>query len=143
MTETDPFNLERFVRAQTNTYRQALAELDAGHKSTHWMWFIFPQLRGLGQSSMAQQYGISSLDEARAYLAHPLLGGRLKECAKAILTHRDKSAREILGSPDDMKLRSCATLFSRAGKAPGIYKEILDAFYSGEPDQRTLDLLGA
>jgi uncharacterized protein (DUF1810 family) len=130
MTETDPFNLERFVRAQTNTYRQALAELDAGHKSTHWMWFIFPQLRGLGQSSMAQQYGISSLDEARA-------------CAKAILTHRDKSAREILGSPDDMKLRSCATLFSRAGKAPGIYKEILDAFYSGEPDQRTLDLLGA
>src|SRR6187401_935311 len=109
--ETETFDLDRFVEAQSSSYPQALVELRAGRKRTHWMWYVFPQMRGLGRSAMSDRYGISSLAEARAYLAHPVLGERLLECAGAVLQHRDQSAMAIFGSPDDLKLRSSATLF--------------------------------
>lgn len=117
-----------------------LAELRAGRKRTHWMWFVFPQLRGLGSSAMAQHYGIASLDEARAYLAHPVLGPRLRECCALMLQVHGKSALEILGSPDDLKLRSCATLFSRAAPQEAVFRDVLERFYGGEPDPRTVAL---
>ncbi|MFT3788813.1 MAG: DUF1810 domain-containing protein [Tepidisphaeraceae bacterium] len=109
----DPHDLHRFVEAQEDVYPYALAELKAGRKQTHWMWFIFPQMGGLGHSSMAHRYAIRSLEQAKAYLAHPLLGARLIECAEAVLAVQGKSAREIMGSPDDLKLRSSATLFAK------------------------------
>ena len=138
---TDPHSLQRFVDAQSDDYESALAELRAGQKRTHWMWYIFPQLEGLGASSMARRYAIKDLDEARAYLQHPVLGPRLRECAGAMLEHRDRSARAILGSPDDLKLRSCATLFARASAEP-VFQEILVNFYDGVTDDRTERLLG-
>jgi uncharacterized protein (DUF1810 family) len=133
-------DLDRFVSAQDGVYPAALAELVAGRKRTHWMWFVFPQLRGLGASPTAQHYAIADLDEARAYLAHPVLGPRLRECATALLDVDGKSATDILGYPDDLKLRSSMTLFAHAAADPALFEAVLDRFYDG-PDQRTLDLL--
>jgi len=116
MQDTDPFHLERFVAAQAPVFAAALAELRGGRKRSHWMWFVFPQLRGLGRSSMAEFYGIVSLAEARAYVAHPVLGPRLTLCAEAVLAIEGRSLREIFGSPDDVKFCSSMTLFSRAGR---------------------------
>ncbi|RYC10301.1 DUF1810 domain-containing protein [Ciceribacter ferrooxidans] len=140
--ESDGFDLERFVEAQAPVYSDVLRELRDGRKRTHWMWFIFPQLSGLGHSPMAQYYGIASLDEARAYLAHPLLGPRLTECVEAVLTHPERSANAIFGIPDDAKFRSCLTLFLAAGAAEHPFGAALPHFY-GSPDPRTLSLLGA
>ena len=134
-------SLNRFLAAQQDTYSSALAELRAGWKLSHWMWFVFPQLAGLGHSSTARFYAIQDLDEATAYLAHPVLGPRLVECCEAMLLHATRSARDILGSPDDLKLRSCVTLFAKIQPAHPVFQRILDAFYSGRPDSRTLGLL--
>lgn len=138
--QSDDFDLERFVEAQAPVYSGVLRELRDGRKRTHWMWFVFPQLSGLGHSPMAQYYGIASLGEARAYLAHPLLGPRLAECVEAVLTHPGRSANAIFGSPDDAKFRSCLTLFLDAGAAEHPFGEALRHFY-GDPDPRTLSLL--
>jgi uncharacterized protein (DUF1810 family) len=134
-------SLDRFVSAQAGVYEEALAELTAGRKRTHWMWFVFPQLAGLGSSATAQQYAIASLDEARAYLAHPVLGPRLRECARTLLDVEGRSAQEILGSPDDLKLRSSMTLFARAAADQDLFAAVLDRYYPG-PDAKTLDLIG-
>ncbi len=132
--------LERFVEAQAGVYETALAELIAGEKRGHWMWFVFPQLAGLGLSAMAQHYAIGSLAEARDYLAHPLLGARLRECTAAMLGHPDRSAEAVLGSVDALKFRSSMTLFD-AAEPDGAFARALDAFYDGERDLRTLALL--
>jgi uncharacterized protein (DUF1810 family) len=139
----EPYNLERFLDAQNGVYEQALAELCAGSKQSHWMWFIFPQLRGLGLSSTAQFYGIVSLGEARAYLNHPILGARLHECLTAILPWADRlSAEQILGLIDALKLRSSLTLFDEV--EPGqLFAAGLAAFFGGQHDERTLALLNA
>jgi uncharacterized protein (DUF1810 family) len=136
----DPHDLARFVAAQEPVYEQVRTELAAGRKTSHWMWFVFPQAAGLGSSAMAQRYAIGSLEEARAYLAHPVLGARLGECAGLMMRHAGRSAHDILGSPDDMKLHACATLFDRAGGNG--FAEILDRFYAGRPHEATLRLLG-
>ncbi|QDV44045.1 hypothetical protein Enr13x_39060 [Stieleria neptunia] len=138
----DPFDLARFVSAQRDCYEQALSEIECGQKRTHWMWFVFPQLRGLGFSSTARLYGISGIDEARAYLAHPVLGTRLMDCCEAMLSVPDRTAAEILGPPDDLKLRSCATLFASIAGEDSVFQRILDRFFDGKSDQRTLHLLG-
>ncbi len=137
---TYPHDLERFMAAQATTYDTALRELRAGAKTSHWMWFIFPQIAGLGQSSMSRRYAISSRAEAQAYLAHPTLGVRLRECAAALLAHPTRSAREILGEPDDLKLRSSATLFA-AVEGPGVFTALLERFFDGTPDAATLERL--
>jgi uncharacterized protein (DUF1810 family) len=138
----DPHDLARFVEAQAGDYETALAEIRAGRKRSHWMWYIFPQIDGLGSSSMARRYAIKSLDEARAYLDHPVLGPRLAEITEAALAVEGRSAHEIFGSPDDMKLRSCATLFARAASEGSVFSRLLDKFFDGKPDVRTLELLG-
>ena len=136
--------LERFVEAQDTggTYAQALRELRAGRKTSHWMWFVFPQAAGLGRSAMAQSYAIASLKEARDYLAHPVLGPRLRESVAAVLTHTDRTAEQVLGGIDALKLRSSMTLFARADPAEPAFAAVLDAFYAGEADERTEQLLG-
>ncbi len=139
----DPHDLNRFVLAQADDYEQALTEIRAGRKRSHWMWYIFPQIDGLGFSSMSRRYAIRSLDEARAYLDHPVLGPRLLECAEAALGIEGRSAHDIFGSPDDMKLRSCATLFAAVTPADSPFCRLLDRFYDGERDARTLQLLEA
>jgi uncharacterized protein (DUF1810 family) len=131
-------DLDRFVTAQEGVYPRALAEIKAGDKRSHWMWFIFPQLAGLGFSAAAQMYAVHDLDEARAYLAHPVLGPRLVECTRAVLTNE----RQFFPFPDDLKLRSSMTLFSRAAADPAPFDEVLGRFYDG-PDERTLELLGS
>jgi uncharacterized protein (DUF1810 family) len=142
----DPYDLARFVEAQALCYARVRDELTAGEKRSHWMWFIFPQLRGLGMSSTARRFGLSGLEEACAYLAHPLLGSRLRECARLVLAVEGRSAHAIFGSPDDLKLRSCLTLFAQAA-APSpapetrVFGEALAKYYGGEPDPRTLELL--
>ena len=141
MTE-DPFNLHRFVVAQENTYTQALEELRSGQKHTHWMWFVFPQFEGLASSETARFYAIKSAEEATAYLHHPTLGPRLVECCEAIHAVEGKTAKEILGFPDDLKLRSCATLFSAISTAPSVFTRVLNKFFEGHADQRTLELIG-
>ena len=138
----DPFDLARFVQAQEHAYARALAELRSGRKRSHWMWYIFPQMRGLGTSPLSRQYGISSRAEASAYLRHPVLGPRLVECASAVLATGGASATDILGSPDDRKLRSSATLFAQVADRPSVFGEILETFYGGVPDAATLRLLG-
>jgi uncharacterized protein (DUF1810 family) len=138
----DPHDLDRFVSAQADDYGRALAEIKAGRKRSHWMWYIFPQVEGLGFSSMSRRYSIKSLDEARAYLDHPVLGRRLVECAAAALGVEGRSAYEIFGSPDDMKLKSCATLFACVTPADSVFARLLDRFYAGERDGKTLQLLG-
>lgn len=137
----DPWDLHRFVEAQRDTFSIALDEIRQGKKRSHWMWFVFPQLAGLGFSSMAQYYAIHSTAEAQAYLNHPLLGSRLLEISQALSSLQGKSAREILGEPDDLKLRSCLTLFSQLDQAPPIFRELLQQYFDGEPDARTLQLL--
>lgn len=129
--------LNRFIAAQNDIWPDALAELHRGRKESHWMWFIFPQLRSLGRSATAKRYGITDLDEARAYLAHPVLGTRLSEAALALLAHRDRSADEILGATDAMKLRSSATLFREAGGGQ-VFQALLDRFYDGAPCPLTM-----
>ena len=141
MNPEDPFDLDRFVQAQAGTYAQALDELHAGRKRTHWMWFVFPQLAGLGHSALSRRYGLSGLDEARAYLAHPVLGERLRQCCTAVLAS-DVSAHALLGSPDDLKLRSCMTLFHAAG-GESTFRAVLAAKFDGQPCVRTLELLDA
>ena len=133
--------LDRFVRAQEGDYERALAEVRAGRKRTHWMWYIFPQLEGLGSSSMAKRYGIKSMEEARAYLEHPILGPRLVECMEAVLAVEGRTAHEIFGSPDDLKLRSCATLFACVAGTGSVFERVLEKYYGGERDIRTLELL--
>jgi uncharacterized protein (DUF1810 family) len=138
---TDPHNLQRFLEAQAGVYERALVEIRAGSKQGHWMWFIFPQLAGLGSSPTAQYFAIASLEEARSYLDHPILGSRLRECVEALLPWADcRSANEILGAVDALKLRSSLTLFDHIEPA-GPFAEGLAAFYAGEPDERTLALL--
>ena len=140
----DPFRLERFVDAQDRggTYARALAELGAGRKQSHWMWFIFPQIAGLGSSPMAQEFAIESLGEARAYLAHPILGPRLAECARILNAAADgTSASQILGPIDAMKLRSSMTLFAAAAPDEQAFAEVLARYFDGEPDYATLERL--
>lgn len=133
--------LDRFVDAQRDTYDEALEELRDGHKRTHWMWFVLPQLRGLGRSAMAERYGLSDADEAIAYAAHPVLGPRLVECVRALLAHRTLTAKEILGSIDAMKLRSCLTLFMHVAPQVPEFSLALRRFHGGQPDARTLQLI--
>lgn len=138
----DEFNLDRFVQAQEQAYASALAELRAGRKRSHWIWYVFPQLRGLGVSAMAQTYGISGLAEARAYLAHPVLGPRLIECVEAMLVHAGTAAQTILGEVDALKFRSCLTLFAVADRLEPAFGQALQSFFGGQPDPRTGPLLG-
>jgi uncharacterized protein (DUF1810 family) len=136
-------DLHRFVAAQQPIYAQALHELQQGKKQSHWMWFVFPQLAGLGTSEMARKYALSGLHEATGYLAHPVLGPRLCECCAALLALAGSDARAVMGSPDDMKLRSSTTLFSLVPAAPPVFRQVLEKFFAGEPDPRTLQLLNA
>ena len=139
--EDDPFDLARFVSAQTDDYATALAEITAGEKWSHWMWFIFPQFAGLGFSEMSRRYAIRTVDEARAYLGHELLGARLVRCCKAALEVEGKSASAIFGSPDDMKLRSSVTLFASVSHPGSIFEQVLTKFFRGERDTQTLRLM--
>ena len=133
--------LERFVKAQTNTYEVAMSEIKNGRKRTHWMWFIFPQLRGLGMSSISRYYGLESLDEAKAYLDHPVLSRRLYEACGELLKHKDKSAFDIFGDIDEMKLKSSMTLFALASEDYTIFDEVLRCFFDGEMDEATVKLI--
>jgi uncharacterized protein (DUF1810 family) len=137
----DPFTLQRFVDAQAPVYAQVLAELRAGSKRSHWMWFIFPQIAGLGRSETARYFAISSREEAAAYLAHPTLGPRLRECCRLTTLVEGRSAREIFGTPDDMKFRSSLTLFAAVAPDDAIFTEALQKFFSGEADRLTLACL--
>lgn len=135
--------LQKFIDAQVHSYETALREIKSGRKQSHWMWFIFPQMQGLGHSSMAQSYGINSLNEAREYLAHPLLGARLSEISKVLLQLPGSDAHKIFGTPDDMKLRSSMTLFHRASaSADNVFKQVIDKYFNGKDDALTLQLLG-
>jgi uncharacterized protein (DUF1810 family) len=138
MTE-DTYRLQRFVDAQdrAGTYERALGELRAGRKTSHWMWFVFPQIAGLGHSQMAQTYAIDSIDEARAYFEHPVLGRRLLECSEALLRQSGRTAREILGEVDAVKLRSSMTLFARAAPDEPVFRQVLDRYYDGNADEAT------
>jgi len=136
----DPFGLQRFVDAQDRVYRQVCAELAAGRKSSHWMWFVFPQLKGLGRSATAQRFGIASKAEAQAYWAHPVLGPRLAQCTELALAVEGRSAHEIFGPPDDLKFRSCMTLFAQATGEP-VFARALERYFEGRPDPGTLELL--
>ncbi len=137
----DPFDLNRFVRAQAAVYSTALAELNAGSKRSHWMWFIFPQIDGLGHSETTKRYAIKSLAEARAYLTHPVLGARLVACTEALLAFEGRSARQIFGRPDDMKLQSSMTLFAAISPAASGFSMVLDRYFGGTRDGRTVELL--
>ena len=138
----DPFELRRFVDAQDGgTYQAAVRELRAGRKRGHWMWFVFPQVAGLGRSPVAQRYAISGLDEARAYLAHPVLGPRLVEAARALTALDTTDPAAVLGSVDALKLRSSMTLFDRADPGEPVFRQVLDRYYASRPDQATLDRL--
>lgn len=136
------FSADPFLKAQAPVIEVALSELRAGHKRTHWMWFIFPQLRALGRSANARYYGLEGLDDARAWLAHPVLGPRLLFCTQAVLMHTDVPVRDIMGSPDNLKLRSSMTLFQVADPAQPLFGQVLQVFYRGQPDVLTLELLG-
>jgi len=138
----DPHDLERFVSAQAPLYAEVTAELRAGRKTSHWMWFIFPQLRDLGQSPTAKLYGIASREEAAAYLAHPVLGPRLKECTGLVLAISGRNAHAIFGSPDDLKFRSSMTLFSMVAPEEPMFKEAIEKYSGGKPDPRTFALIG-
>ena len=142
MTPATGQALQRFVDAQARDYDQALAELQAGRKRTHWIWYVLPQLRGLGRSAMADAYGLADGDEARAYLAHPVLGPRLRECVQALLAHAGRPAAVMLGEVDAMKLRSCLTLFAAVAPEEPLFHAALQAFHGGQPDAQTLRLLG-
>jgi uncharacterized protein (DUF1810 family) len=133
--------LQRFVDAQRDVYATALAELRDGHKRTHWMWFIFPQMEGLGHSEMARRYAIRNADEAAAYLAHPVLGPRLRECASAVAMHDDRDVEQIFGPPDDLKFHSSMTLFADIAPDEAIFQACLDRFFDGVPDAATIERL--
>ena len=139
----DHSDLNRFLAAQEGIYGEALAEIRAGRKRSHWMWFIFPQFKGLGFSATTQHFAIRSAAEARAYLAHPVLGPRVIECAEAALAIEGRTAREIFGSPDDLKLRSSATLFASVSPDGSVFHRLLDKYFDGQPDRRTLELLAS
>ena len=134
-------DLQRFVDAQDPVYGQVCAELEAGQKSSHWMWFVFPQFRGLGQSAMAKRYAIASRIEAADYLAHPVLGPRLRHCTELMLRVDGKSALQILGTPDDMKFRSCMTLFSHIRPDEKLFINALNKYFAGRADQKTVEML--
>ncbi len=142
MSDQDPYDLQRFVDAQANIYERALSEIKSGRKRSHWMWFIFPQVEGLGTSSMSRRFAIRSAAEARAYLDHALLGPRLLESAEAALAVQTSSALELFGSPDDMKLRSCATLFGSVSSEGSVFTQLIHKYFAGSTDERTLWLLG-
>jgi uncharacterized protein (DUF1810 family) len=142
LTQPDPFRLERFVRAQADVYGDVIVELHNGEKQSHWMWFIFPQIRGLGSSPTAREFAISSVDEARAYLAHPLLGARLQQCTTLVNAIRGRTLEEIFHSPDSTKFRSSMTLFARATADNGMFLDALKKYCNGESDPRTLQILG-
>ena len=133
--------LDRFLEAQTPVIEQALTELRAGQKQSHWMWYVFPQIASLGQSATSRAFAIQSLDEARAYLAHPVLGQRLRECCQAVMNVRGRSAREIFGSPDDQKFQSCLTLFAEADPDEVLFYNLLEKYFDGDADEATLELL--
>jgi uncharacterized protein (DUF1810 family) len=137
----DPHNLQRFVDAQNSVYQRVLSELKKGYKHSHWMWFIFPQIQGLGHSYMAQKYAIASKEEARAYLEHPVLGPRLRECTELVNAVAGRSIGEIFGSPDDMKFRSSMTLFAESTMDNKVFLDALEKYFGGEPDPLTLQLL--
>lgn len=139
----DPFNLDRFVRAQAPIYSAALAELRSGRKRSHWMWFVFPQVDGLGFSETTKRYSIKSLAEARAFLAHPVLGARLLECTQALLTIEGRTALGVFGRPDNMKLQSSMTLFAAADPAAPEFSAVLDKYFEGKHDPRTVERLAA
>jgi uncharacterized protein (DUF1810 family) len=138
----DPHDLDRFARAQEGDYDRALSEIKSGRKRSHWMWYIFPQFDGLGFSSTARRYSIKSVPEAKAYLRHPVLGPRLTECAGAVLSVEGRSAHEIFGSPDDLKLHSCATLFACVSPGGSLFHRLLDQYFQGQLDPKTVELLG-
>ena len=135
------WDLERFVLAQQVNCEDALREMRCGRKQTHWMWYIFPQLRGLGRSAMSMRYGLDALEEARAYLAHPVLGPRLLECCEAVLKADSNDPWEVFGSPDNLKFCSCLTLFALAAPSVPIFEQLLDKFYGGQKDLRTIQIL--
>lgn len=135
---TDPYDLARFVAAQAPVFPRVLDELSAGRKTSHWMWFVFPQIAGLGYSAMAARYAIGSLDEARAYLAHAELGPRLRRCTALVNAVEDRSALQIFGQPDDAKFRSCMTLFDKAADGDALFATALERFFDGRPDEATL-----
>jgi uncharacterized protein (DUF1810 family) len=137
----DPFNLNRFVDAQIPAYAQVISELRAGRKRSHWIWFIFPQLKGLGRSATAEYYGIGSIEEVAAYLQHPILGPRLEECTRLVVAVEERSIDDILGFPDNLKFRSSMTLFAQAAGDNPLFQAALNKYFAGEPDQITLDLL--
>jgi len=139
--KNDPFDLRRFLEAQEDDYASILAEIRAGQKRSHWMWYIFPQIDGLAFSSMSKRFSIKSIEEARAFLKHPILGERLRECANAVLEIEGRTVAEIFGSPDDLKLRSCATLFEAASESGSVFERILEKYYDGQCDAKTLELL--
>jgi uncharacterized protein (DUF1810 family) len=138
----DPYGLNRFISAQEGVYDRVLAELRDGLKRSHWMWYIFPQIDGLGFSSTSRLYAIKSLEEARLYLSHPILGARLKECAEAVLSVQGRSASDIFGYPDDMKLQSSMTLFALADGPGSVFERVLEKYYQGKRDARTLQIVG-
>jgi uncharacterized protein (DUF1810 family) len=138
---SDPYRLERFVKAQQHSFKQACAELRRGQKTSHWMWFIFPQIAGLGYSETARTYAISSLDEARAYLDHPTLGPRLREAARLVTLIKDRSVEQVFGYPDDLKLRSSMTLFAHATANNEVFVEVIRNHFGNEFDRRTLELI--
>lgn len=137
----DPYDLRRFVEAQAPVFGRVLSELRDGRKRTHWMWFVFPQIKGLGRSDMAVRYAISSLDEAAAYLRHPVLGERLRECTRLVLSVEGGGADQIFGSPDNKKFQSSMTLFAQAAREDGLFLDALKKYFHGEPDPLTLERL--
>lgn len=137
----DPYDLQRFVSAQAGMMPQVLAELKAGEKRSHWIWFVFPQMKGLGQSAMSEFYGIGSVAEAQAYARHLVLGPRLEECTRLVLAVAKRPIEQILGYPDDLKFRSSMTLFARAVPEKPVFEQALDKYFGGKPDPRTLELL--
>jgi uncharacterized protein (DUF1810 family) len=140
-TPSDPYELQRFVAAQVDDYDTALAEIRRGRKQSHWMWYVFPQFEGLGVSATSRRYAVKSVAEARAFLAHPVLGPRLLECAEAVVGVNGRSAMEIFGSPDTMKLQSSATLFAAVSPAGSVFHRLLEKYFDGRPDARTIRLI--
>ncbi len=138
---SDPFDLGRFLAAQEGAYERALGELKGGRKKSHWMWYIFPQIEGLGTSAYSRNYSIKSLGEARSYLSHPILGPRLRECCEALMQLQGLSASAVFGFPDDVKLNSSMTLFSVAAGPASIFQKVLEKYFSGERDDKTLEIL--
>jgi uncharacterized protein (DUF1810 family) len=140
---SDPYNLNRFVAAQEINYRSALVEIKAGKKISHWIWYVFPQYDGLGFSSTSRQYSIKNLEEARAYLDHAILGPRLYECADAVMAVTGRTAFQIFATPDDMKLKSCMTLFACISAEESVFEQVLDRYFDGERDVKTIELVQA